>query len=97
MAKFDLVPRPRKRSENPVFMSDSHTEYLLKKTDDGMWKIIMYGGGFTPRPLRGKYTRRQAAEKALISWLSRHNKFGEAIYPGCARKQQNSTVPTSRG
>ena len=96
MAKFELKPRPRKRSENPVYMSDSHTEYFLKKSDDGMWRIVMHGGGFTPKPLKGKYTSKQVAEKALISWLIRHNKFGEAIYPGCARKQPNSTAPTSR-
>jgi hypothetical protein len=51
----------------------------------------MYKGGFTPKPLKGQFTRYDLAEKTLIAWLKKTDKFREAIYPGCVRKQQNST------
>lgn len=89
--KITLVPPPLRCSDNPKYMSSRHVEYKIVKTERGFWKIVMYKGGFTPKPLKGQFTRYDLAEKILIAWLKKTDKFREAIYPGCVRKQQNST------
>lgn len=87
--KITLTPKPERRSDNPTYMSSRHVEYLIVKDEAGFWKVVMYKGGFTPKPLRGRFTQFSLAEKALISWLKRTDKFREAIYPGCAQSRRN--------
>jgi hypothetical protein len=94
--KVTLVPPEPRCSDNPKFMSSRHVEYKVVKTELGFWKIVMYKGGFTPKPLKGHFTRYDLAEKVLIAWLKKTDKFREAIYPGCVRKQQNSTGRSSK-
>lgn len=94
--KITLTPKTPRCSDNPKYMSSRHVEYKIIKTEVGFWKIVMYQGGFTPKPLRGQYTRFDLAEKVLISWLKKTDKFREAIYPGCVRKPPNSTGRSSK-
>jgi hypothetical protein len=90
--KFELVPKKGRHSDNPVYMNAAKIEYTIVKTESGMWKIVMYKGGYTPKHLRGMFTQRTLAEKALVAWIKRRDKFREAIYPGCPEvKPQNST------
>ena len=90
--KFGLTPKKPRRSSNPTYMNAAQVEYTIEKTESGMWKVVMYHGGYTPKALRGMYTQRSLAEKALIAWLKRRDKFREAVYPGCPEvRRQNST------
>jgi hypothetical protein len=90
--KFGLTPRKPRRSKAPTYMNAAQVEYTIVKTESGMWKVVMYHGGYTPKPLRGMFTQRGLAEKALIAWLKRRDKFREAIYPGCPEvRLPNST------
>jgi hypothetical protein len=70
-------------------MSSRGVEYKIVRNEAGFWKIVMYKGGFTPRPLRGLFTQHSLAEKHLIAWLKKTDKFREAIYPGCEAKRRN--------
>lgn len=90
--KFGLTPKKSRHSDSPVYMNAAKVEYTIVKTESGMWKVVMYKGGYTPKHLRGMFTQRSLAEKALIAWLKRRDKFREAIYPGCPEvRRQNST------
>lgn len=94
--KKSLVPKPERRTDTPKYMTSSHVEYLIVKTESGMWKIVMYKGGFTPKPLRGMFTHHSLAEKTLISWLKKNDKFREAIYPGCEPKRLSYIARSSK-
>lgn len=94
--KISLVPKPERRTDNPKYMTSSHVEYIITKTPTGMWKIVMYKGGFTPKPLKGTFTQFSIAEKTLVAWLKKNDKFREAIYPGCEPKRLSYIARSSK-
>lgn len=79
--KVRLTPPEFKRSDNPEYVASGGKEYVIKK-EDCMFYISPWSGGELSPELSGMFTSWKGAQTALISYLRRTDRLGNAIWPG---------------
>jgi len=66
-----------------TYVSGRLREYTIQDAKPYGYKIVPFGGGKLADEISGTFMNFRTAEKALIAYLRRTDKWGRAIYPGC--------------
>ena len=74
---------------------DAHRREYYIKESGVFFKVIKFKGGTLPKEMSGQFMTRRDAEKALVGYLRRTDKFGKARYPGWQEQQRTNSTGTS--
>lgn len=69
------------RGDADKFVSNRDKEFRIELQENGLYKIIMVGGGKAPRICDGLYTAYHLAERDLSIYLAKGDRLGRAEYP----------------
>src|SRR5258705_11502091 len=80
--KETIISEDRASQETVRYISNRDKEFKIKRHSNGLYSIVMVGGGIAPKICESLYTGHQQAEEKLVLYLIEGDRMGYAKYPG---------------
>ena len=77
-----IISADQTSQETVRYISNRDKEFRIQRLGNGLYQIVMSGGGVAPKICESLYTSHQEAEKVLVTYLIKGDRLGYAQYPG---------------